>query len=99
MKIKTLLSSIAVLSLLMACSKDKLEQDITVVKDCSGSYLKIDGEDYLICNHDIVENHEDGAIVDASYEIVVDCPSTNDTSFVCMLYHQHEGLILVSSIE
>ena len=40
--------------LLISCEKERTEK-VTVIKDCTGSYLRFDGKDYLICNREKIQ--------------------------------------------
>ena len=46
---------------------------MTVIKDCTGSYLRFNEKDYHICNADIVLDIENGTEVKASFEKIKSC--------------------------
>lgn len=72
---------------------------MTVVKDCTGVYLRFYNKDYLVCNLDKVSSFADGAKVKATFKKIDSCSDPGQTAFVCMLYHESEGLINVEKIE
>jgi hypothetical protein len=88
-------SAIALFTL-TACKKESGKK-MTVVKDCTGSYLRSDGKDYHICNVGKIEAFADGATVTASYKKVTDCKEQSD-KIVCMMYHANEGWIEIVAI-
>lgn len=69
---------------------------MTVIKDCTGSYLRFNGKDYQICNIEIVEGFESGVEVEASFERIEDC---KNNWVVCFMLHENEGWINVTEIE
>lgn len=70
------------------CSKVN-DKKMTVIKDCTGSYLRYDGKDYHVCNVEVVENYDSGMEVEASFKKINECSVGNAT--VCDMYHQNEG--------
>jgi hypothetical protein len=93
---KMLLCSAVALFTLTACKKETGKK-MTVVKDCTGAYLRSEGKDYHICNEDKVAAFADGATVMASYKKATDCKEQAD-KIVCMMYHENEGWIQVMAI-
>ena len=96
MKTIKIISFLAVILFFSSCEKD-IFGNIEVVHNCTGSYLKIDGNNYLICNKDIVDNYEDGDIVSAEVDYITwnDC---NNTWAACFMAFEHEGVIQVKTI-
>lgn len=93
---KMLICSAVALIALTACKKDTGKK-MTVVKDCTGSYLRSGGKDYHICNTDKVASFADGATVMASYKKVSDCKE-QEGKVICMMYHENEGWIEITGI-
>lgn len=81
---------------LLSCKKEKL-RSMTVQKDCTGVYLRVDGKDYHVCNDGLLEKYPSGASVMASFRPVKDCPDQADR-IVCMMYHENEGWVEISSL-
>jgi len=83
--------------LLGACKKDTGKK-VTIVKDCTGSYLRSEGKDYHICNIDKVAHLADGATATVSYKKIEKCTSETD-KMVCMMYHENEGWVEVLGVK
>ncbi len=84
------------LSIFLSCSEN-IEGEMTVIKDCTGSYLRFNDKDYHICNFEIVFNIKDGTEVKASFVKVESC-SANDSLNTCDMLHINEGWITVTKI-
>lgn len=80
-----------------ACGKKKLTK-VEVVKDCTGSYLRTAGKDYLVCNESKLANFQSGATVNASYKSVTNCKE-HENKIVCMMFHEHAGIIEITAIK
>lgn len=66
-----------------------------VTRDCTGTYLQINGKDYLVCNDDKLEGYAEGEYVTAKYKEVNDCQS----GVVCYMLHLHEGVIEIIGVK
>lgn len=82
---------------LSACKVVKSEE-MTVVRDCTGTYLRSNGKDYHVCNLEEAAPFEAGAKVTVSFQKTEKC-TTADSLIVCMMYHENEGWIKVRSIK
>ncbi|MDX2171953.1 MAG: hypothetical protein SFY56_02460 [Bacteroidota bacterium] len=94
---KLLFYFFAVFFMFSSCKK-KVCNDATVIKDCTGSYLRVDKKDYLICNENIFSNYANGTKVQATFIKLESCKALEDKT-VCMMVHEHEGLIEVKKIQ
>ena len=83
---------------LFSSCKKKTCGEMTIIKDCTGSYLRVDDKDYQICNENIVTNYADGTKVNATFIKLEACLALKDKS-VCHMFHQHKGLIEVKKIQ
>lgn len=72
------------------------KNNATVVRDCSGTYLRMQNDDYLVCNKEILTDIADGSMVEVRYKKVKTCPPTDEV--VCMLYHDHKGIVQVTKV-
>jgi hypothetical protein len=97
MKKWTLLTATIFLLTITSCKRE-LDQTVTVVRDCTGTYLRLDGLDYQVCNLEAVASFSDEAAVIASFKKVKTCNGSGNEQIVCELYHQNEGWIEVSEI-
>ena len=86
--------------LLGTVSFNKTTSDtMTVIKDCTGTYLRLNNKDHRICNADKLDKYENGAVVDASF--VKDDKCVSDRKH-CAMVHNHEievGLYRVTKIK
>lgn len=80
----------------ISCSKVS-NRNMTVIKDCTGSYLRFNGNDYHICNIESVIDIESGTEVKASFEKSDNCPDYPVA--VCEMLHENKGWIHVTKIE
>jgi hypothetical protein len=83
---------------IFGCSKPQ-ENEMKVVRDCTGTYLQVNNKDYRVCNLEKVENFADGVSVKASYRSLTECNGSANGQIICMMYHQHEGWIEVLTIK
>lgn len=84
--------------LLMAFSCKKENQLVTVVKDCTGTYLHYDGKDYHVCNPEKLSTYPNGSKVNASFKKIDECNGSAKDAIVCMMVHENEGWIEVDKI-
>jgi len=96
-KLRYILAAAFILIIISSCSEIN-NRDMTVVKDCTGSYLRFNNKDYHICNYEIVDEFDDETEVKASFNKIETCPNIYDL-VVCEMYHKNEGLINVTKIE
>ncbi len=73
-------------------------QTVVIVRNCSGTYVKIDEQDFQVCNAEALEKFDDGESVDIEYEDVEKCENKEGVA-VCMLYHPHEGYVFVNQVK
>lgn len=95
--IKLMLAGCTVL-FLTSCACKTNNQTATIVSDCTGKYLRVEGKDYLVCNTDLMKNFQENAVVQVSFEKIENCPEF-DGKAVCMMYHENEGLVKIKSIK
>jgi len=83
--------------LLTSCSK-AIHKNAFVVRDCTGTYLRIEGKDYHVCNLEKVRGIPDGTAVAVSYKKLDECHGSAKEEIVCMLLRASEGWIEVKDI-
>lgn len=91
---KQLLLIITVSSLAFSCRKNSMTS-ATVVEDCTGIYLQVDGKDWRVCNRSVMNGFNDGDKVQADFLLQSEC---NSNEVVCMMVHPMEGHIKVNKI-
>jgi len=91
---KTLsITAIALLFTMFSCNKEEFKS-MTVVKDCSGTYLSIDGKDFLVCNEERLSSMSNGTQVTATFRKIDDCPSLREKC-ICKIGHKSYGWVEV----
>lgn len=91
------------LFIIAGCHKNKgvpipdFSGSMTVVKDCSGDYLRYLKKDYLICNKQLLSGYNSGDAITASIRKITDCSENRGP--VCYLYHANEGWAELLSIQ
>ena len=82
-----------------SCKKTCMEgQEMTVIVDCTGTYLRLDGKDYQVCNTEKLGGFQNFEIVKADFKKIKNCNGSAADDIVCMMAHQNEGWIEVKSI-
>ncbi len=71
---------------------------MTVIKDCTGTYLRLDGKDYHVCNLEKVSAYTNGAKIPVTFKILEDCAHSKET-ITCYMLHKNEGWIEVEKIK
>lgn len=82
----------------VACKK-VINETITVVRDCTGTYLRFDGKDYHVCNPEKISSFPGGTEVEATFIKIHDCTGPANDAPACYLLHQSEGWINVEKIK
>ena len=77
-----------------SCKKEELLK-AAVVRDCTGTYLRVDKLDYAVCNLSSLTSYEDGSAVRVSFTRLSECSSN---AIACMMLHPHEGYIKVTAV-
>ncbi len=81
---------------LSSCNKDVYKME--VVRDCTGVYLRENGTDHYVCNSSVLSSFATGDKIKVQYDVLVECFGLIESS-VCMLYHEYQDKIEVTSIE
>lgn len=69
-----------------------------IVRDCTGTYIQSEGKDYRICNFKKIQDRKPGSKISVTYEKPESCPEFNGIA-VCMMYHEHSGLIRILTVK
>lgn len=89
---------VVALTINLACKKS-IHKEATVVKDCSGTYLKIGGKDHQVCNAESLSSFESGDKVTINYKCLESCDNLLPIPAICYLNHPNEGWIEVLKIK
>lgn len=84
--------------LVISCSVAKKSSNATVIRDCTGTYLRMDSKDYLVCNATVLKDVKTGSAVNAVFSKTDKCPELEGV-MVCMMYHKNEGTIRIDSFK
>lgn len=68
---------------------------MTVVRDCTGTYLRFNEKDYNVCNLEKVSSFPNGILVTATFKKIKNCTG----GAICHMYHENEGWIQVEKIK
>lgn len=88
-------SSLLFLAFLVSnCEKNNLQEAI-IVRDCTGVYLQMNGQDFFVCNREKLDKFEAGDDVKVSVQSLKSC----DNNFaVCLMLHQSAGIVKVNQV-
>jgi hypothetical protein len=89
--------TIAILSLAALSCHKRQERSMTVIRDCSGTYLRLDGKDYQVCNIEATNDYSSGTAVKVAFRMLKECDGP--AYFTCELNHPSEGWIKIVYIE
>lgn len=79
-----------------SCTKTKTA---TVVRDCTGVYLQMNGTDYRVCNIEKISNYKHGQEIKASYKKLSSCDGSANDQPVCFMYHEYESWIEITRVK
>lgn len=91
---KLILSGLALLTLAFQSCKTTNFVNAEIQRDCSGTYVRINNEDYLVCNKDELNKFDNGDKVELSINKIKECTPLKDSA-VCLLYHENKGWVNV----
>lgn len=83
------------LTTLMSCDKTKVK--MTVVKDCTGVYLRDNSRDYFVCNDDILDSYSAGDKIKVTYDDLEECFGILEP-VTCEMAHIYDGKIEITEI-
>mgnify|MGYP003575855342 CR=1 FL=1 len=94
---KKALLAAAFITLAASCKKQD-QQSATIVRDCTGTYLRYQGKDYQVCNLEKLSSYADGAVVSANFRKIDRCTGSANDAIVCYMFHPNEGWIEVEKV-
>ena len=80
---------------LPSCSKVNT-QSMKVIRDCTGTYLRADGQDFRVCNTSALGNFDDNEVIHVTVEKVEHCDPPAEA--ICLMAHEHRGLVKVREV-
>lgn len=97
MKQILILTTIALFFIFTSC--DKTYQKMTVIKDCTGVYLRSEqGAEYFVCNNSTLSGYSDGDEIKVEIETVNECYGLLEP-VTCSTVHPNQGKIEVVKIK
>ena len=88
---------LAFTTMFSSCKKER-NQTVIVVRDCTGTYLRLDGKDYHVCNLEKVSSFSDCDTVTATFKKIKECNGSAKGTIVCYVVHVNEGWIEVDKL-
>lgn len=68
-----------------------------IVRDCTGTYVRVAEKDYLVCNIELLDKVDTGDTVRVRFQPIEKCARL-DTTIVCMMYHPNEGKVQLKKV-
>jgi len=90
------LLTVALLLTLVSCNEQSKES-MTVIKDCTGTYLRMNETDYFVCNYELLASHTEGEIISVTFK-ETDCENASEV-VTCMMHHPYESKIEIIKIK
>lgn len=81
-----------------ACNKSK-GPNATVIRECAGVFLKIDGKDYNVCNSDKLKRYPAGARIHVGYNHISECANPDYDAPLCLVGYPSEGWIEITEVK
>lgn len=69
-----------------------------VLKDCTGTYLRIHNKDYNVCNFELIQSYPEGTELNVFFQKIDECNPLGDP-IICEMYHKTEGIIEITKIK
>lgn len=83
---------------IISCEKER-NQAAIIIRDCTGTYLRIDSKDYQVCNTGETENFAAEESVIATFKRINECKDPNYSPAACDMLHLNEGWIEIQKIK
>ncbi|HEX8516345.1 MAG TPA: hypothetical protein VF868_09115 [Bacteroidia bacterium] len=97
-KILPFLAIAVLLTMVSSCRKER-NQAATVIRNCTGTYLRVDGKDYHVCNLEKAASFGDNTAVTVTFKKIKSCNGSAQNEIVCMMAHPNEGWIEIDRIK
>lgn len=81
----------------ISCSMQKPGAEMQVIRDCTGTYLRMNKKDYHVCNVEKLAAFADGQTIRASFKKISEC--SKQPEIVCMMFHENEGWVEVKKVK
>ncbi|MEO7049078.1 MAG: hypothetical protein ABI091_27485 [Ferruginibacter sp.] len=97
MKITFYIIIICLVQTLFSCKKDLTTNGI-IIKDCTGTYLRLNEKDYKVCNLEKVSSFQSDTNVRVTFKQLKNCEGTANSTPICYLLHQYVAWIEIEDI-
>lgn len=77
--------------------KKTYKEKVIVIRDCSGTYIRFNGNDFKVCNDAVLESFENKSEVQLFFTDVNLCEVEENVA-TCMLYHGFMGSVHIENI-
>jgi len=85
---RILLFSLSVLLLSFTCTKKHYKRS-TVIKDCTGVYLRVLDKDLPVCNSDLLSAYADGTEIESQFSYLKNEICEEKNKVHCTMVHPH----------
>ena len=82
----------------VSCKKEVSKKNMTVIKNCTGTYLQFKEKYYKVCITDLTDSFNNNDEVNASFTKIEECKAFEDL-IICALAFEFEDIIDVTKIE
>lgn len=89
---------VIVLCSFTSCKKDSYS-NATIIKNCTGTYLRVLDKEYKVCNVKKTATFEDQQKVLANFSLTKECKSEDFSGGICAMAYPFEGLINIIDIK
>ena len=81
-----------------SCKKEGTE-NATVIKDCTGTYLRMQGKDYKVCNIEKTSSLRNDINISVTFKKLTECDGSGNLGQICDLYHKFDSWIEIETIK
>ncbi len=84
-----------ILVVMVSCQKDI---PVTVIKDCTGTYIRVNSRDLFVCNYELLDSYAHNTVINVSYGTLNRCDK-KDTITRCTMAHTFDKFVKIKTIE
>ncbi|MBX2930739.1 MAG: hypothetical protein KF781_02190 [Chitinophagaceae bacterium] len=82
---------------MISCKKNS-NQKVTLIRDCTGTYLRCNGKDYKVCNPEKVASFSSNATIPVTFRKISECKGSGNYPIVCYMYHEYDSWVEIEGI-
>ena len=76
------------IALLTSCNKENTSA--TVIRDCTGTYLRFSSKDWPVCNSDFISEIPNNEKIKVTYKKMGNDKCEDKNNYVCMMIHPYK---------